>query len=134
MEKKTIKDIAEILLEMKASKLQIEVVAEDVIEENDKQISDTILKQLGGINRVAAMIGVKHITYGRQATNIRFKARAKNSVNQLTIRLQPSDEYTIEFIRVRAGKSKVIETLKDVPAENLKSAVERTTGLYLSLR
>ena len=106
-------------------------------ENNDKEISDTIIKQLGGMNKINAMIGVKHVTYGRQATNIRFKARAKNrqgkTINQITIRLQPSDEYTIEFLRVRAGKTTEIETLKDVPVQNLKSAIEKTTGLYLSL-
>tara|TARA_A100001388_G_C28761028_1_gene497799 strand:+ start:517 stop:864 length:348 start_codon:yes stop_codon:yes gene_type:complete len=103
-------------------------------ENNDKEISDTIIKHLGGLGKLDAMLGIKHVLYGRKSSNIHIKAKNSKKINLIVVRLQPNDEYTIEFYKGRGVNSKEVETLKDIPASSLKSSVERVTGLKLSLR
>ena len=97
------------------------------------EVSNTILAQLGGGNRVAAMIGVKRFGTSGNDLSIRFTARAKDKINYVRIVLDPSDTYTVIFSRVNKNGSTVVDTCSDVYCDVLREVIERRTGLYLTM-
>lgn len=44
-----------------------------------------------------------------------------------------SDTYVVECLRVKWGAADVVESMADVYADDLRSVIERMTGLYLKL-
>ena len=63
----------------------------------------------------------------------KFTAKAKNKANYCRIKLNGSDLYDVEFIRIRGVNFKTVSTHNDLYADMLKSVFETETGLYLSL-
>lgn len=57
----------------------------------------------------------------------------KDGINCVTITLDPSDTYTVEFLRIRGQKVKTIASVSDVYNDNLREVFERYTGLRTSL-
>lgn len=99
-------------------------------------IARTILEQLGGLNRLTVMIGVKHAVARPDGVGIRFKARANKRINHIEITLDPSDTYTVEFWfipRILTAEPVAIASYTDVNAENLRQVIEFKTGLRLNL-
>ena len=96
------------------------------------EVANTIAQQLGnGYNRIRAMTGAKQFVALDQGLMFRFpNGKGPNSV---TIRLTPSDEYTMVFHRIVGTKVKVVEEFSGIHAPDLKTTFEKTTGLYLSL-
>lgn len=99
------------------------------LEESADKIGTTILKQMGGTGKLAAMVGAKQfvtgITDGGALGGVQF--------NKVQILLMPDDTYTMVFWFTRGGSSKKIKSVSGVYADKLKSVFESTTGLYLSL-
>lgn len=102
-----------------------------------KTIADTILSQMGGGNKIATMIGVKQYAYsevtGRPQLLIRFKAKAANKANCVTIILESSDLYTMKFQSLRGLKLTDRGEFENLYADMLKETFEQETKLYLSL-
>lgn len=98
----------------------------------NSQVAETIMLQLGGAGKVARMIGAGPFVYDDTSVSFLFKARAKNLINGIRVRLDPSDTYTVEFLRCTVKGRKVVDSFSDIYAENLKRTVELRTGLYLS--
>lgn len=104
----------------------------------NRQIAQTILNQMGGVNRLQAMTGAKDFLILDNGVQFSF-AKAIAGINRVTIRLTADDLYDIEFGSVR--KSRVTHlpeyTKRDettgVYADRLKPIFERATGLFLSL-
>lgn len=107
-------------------------------------VADTILKQLGGGNRLKAMIGARDIFSddGGKSLVFKFPNRKKSAPNYVKITLTPKDLYDIEFGRITMKKEpggfgikmptyKKLKTHKGIYADQLVDLFERTTGLYL---
>jgi hypothetical protein len=99
-----------------------------------EQVPKTILAQMGG-NRALVMIGAQYVTYGDYFLKVTFKAKALAGIRSFRIWLDPSDTYTITFYGPpKAGSMPAIKAeFTDIYCDQLKSLIERTTGLYLSL-
>lgn len=99
------------------------------------EVADEIMRQLGGKNRIGIMIGVSGLVVvdNPPGVQISFKARARDMINRIRITLAPSDTYTVEFGKVRAGAYKKIDEVNDVYNDMLKRIIEKRTGLALSL-
>jgi len=103
-----------------------------------QQIAQTIGAQLGGLGRVAAMIGAHSFMVHKEgALSFRFKAKAikvnGKSPNYIKITLDPSDTYTVEFGRIHGFDYTAVQTDEGVYCDQLRPLVETTTGLYLSM-
>ena len=98
------------------------------------QVADTILEQMGGKNRIGAMVGVtsffSNIDSVKGGAGFRFRARAKDGIKAVTIVLEASDTYTVRFVTARGYLKREVA---DVYASDLKALFEDVTGLYLSL-
>ncbi len=107
--------------------------------------ADTILKQLGGQNRVQTMIGVKQFLSdnGGRTLILKFTNPKRNKPNFVKITLNGKDLYDIEFGRTGKKKDKqlgislpsykVIKKTKDIYSDSLVDVFEKNTGLYLRM-
>jgi len=96
-------------------------------------VATTILEQLGGPGRLAAMTSARNFLDHGNALSFKFKGSRK--VNYVKVTLDPSDTYTVEFgkLNARSLEYKVVETLDGVYADMLVDLFEKTTGLYLTI-
>ena len=58
---------------------------------------------------------------------------AKNDINKVVVTLDPSDTYTVSFLRTRANVVKEISTHSDVYNDSLVEVFEHETGLRTRL-
>lgn len=93
------------------------------------EIATTIYRQFGG-HRAMAMIGGKVTSMDETTLRIKWAAPAVNGARMLTIRLDPSDTYTLTFYRL-GGKT--LTVLDDIYADDMRRVFEMHTGLRLSL-
>ncbi len=95
----------------------------------NKEIAQTILNQIGGINRLVAFTGA----YNFVAINNGVSFRIKNpKANYIKITLNGKDLYDLEVGRIRGTDYKVIGEQSDLYYDMLKSEIEKFTGMYLS--
>jgi hypothetical protein len=88
--------------------------------------------QFGG-GRAMLMIGGQAIDAGGEHLLVMFKAKAKNRANRVSIKLEASDTYTVEFWYERSYAHTTRSIHSNVYADQLRELFERETGLYLSL-
>lgn len=60
------------------------------------------------------------------------KGLARDSINVVRITLTPSDEYDMEFLRLRGTTMKEVRSYRGVYCDQLVELFEEATGLYLS--
>jgi hypothetical protein len=96
------------------------------------EVANTILAQLGGAGRLRMMTSAKDFLGDDKSLSFRIGKNARG-VNKVKVTLNPSDTYTVEVFRVRAGTVKALGSASDVYAESLVRNVEALTGLYLTL-
>jgi len=95
----------------------------------NKEIAQTILNQIGGINRLVAFTGA----YNFVAINNGVSFRIKNpKANYIKITLNGKDLYDLEVGRIRGTDYKVVGEQSDLYFDMLKSEIEKFTGMYLS--
>lgn len=101
----------------------------------NQEIARTILNQMGGQNKIAAMTGA-----GKGArmfiaieNGVQFGFGLNNSMNRVIIKLNGSDLYDIEFWKIGKKTCKKVKEYNDVYCDMLVDIFESTTGLYLSL-
>lgn len=99
-----------------------------------QQIAETTLAQLGGHGRLRAMIGAEMFTHDEHGT-LRFRFKGYRKANTLEVTLDPTDTYTMRFLKVTnyGLNAKEVKTYDGVYCDQLKEIFERETGLYLSL-
>jgi hypothetical protein len=97
------------------------------------EIAETILSQLGGTRRLAAMVGAHTFTGSDVGVTFKFKAKAKNGANCVRVTLKPSDTYKVEFLSLRGVNVNFKGDFEDIYAGDLIKLFESETGLYLSL-
>lgn len=101
----------------------------------DMEVTKTIAQQLGGTNRLSAMIGAYNFVGSEKENFLAFKFKAKSpaGINYIKIKLTSMDLYDIEFGKIRSVEYKVVDEIKGVYAEDLKEIIEDKTKLRLSL-
>ena len=97
------------------------------------EVANTILSQLGGSGRLSAMLGAHSFVGDASSLTFRIRAKATNGANCIKVKLDDSDTYTVEFWSIRGARFTRKSDVSDVYADNLRSVIEGTTGLYLSL-
>jgi hypothetical protein len=100
---------------------------------SDLTVANTILAQLGGSRVLNAMLGVKAFIGGENSLSFSWKARARDSINALRVVLDPSDTYTVEFLRIRNSSRVVVDTRSDVYCDGLVDLIQSRTGLALRM-
>ena len=111
------------------------------------EIANTIIRQMGGSGRLGAMIGAKHFV--ALNSGVRFDFKMNTKMNRCQIELNSMDTYDVKFYKnckitgrektveamdKKITKSqKVVEAIEGIYNDMLKSIFESTTGLYLSL-
>jgi len=97
----------------------------------NKEISKEIINQLGGINKLNSMLGLKNILIIDNGLYIRYKV--SSPANYIKIQLNKSDLYEIEIGKIMGIRYKVILKLSDVYVDKLKNIIEETCKVRLSL-
>jgi hypothetical protein len=112
--------------------------------ETAKEISNTILQQMGGTARIKAFVNGKNFIYSRDGTTT-FQFSLSKKANAIKIRLNGNDLYDVEFVKVgsksekiegtdlkfRTGTRKTVSEYTDIGCEQLVELFELETGLYL---
>ena len=93
--------------------------------------ADIVLEQLGGRSTLDIMLGIKSlgVLESTKTLTIKFKAKGREGINTIVIRLKPSDTYSLEFWKCRGLQTKLLMKCSDVFAEDLISTCEEVTGL-----
>lgn len=102
-----------------------------------QEVAQIILQQMGGNNRLVAMVGANSFTYGSIDYNgftqpfVSFKFKMNPKMKSLRVIYEEGkDTYVMQFLG-RTGK--VIKEFGDVYCDDLVDIFEETTGLYLRL-
>jgi hypothetical protein len=105
------------------------------LNDSDQLIAETITTQLGGRQRIRAMVGECYIIESGLAIHFARGLRAHRRINRINVTLLPADEYLVEFwsVSMAAGRCHKVAAVSGVQLSELRATVERTTGLALSL-
>ena len=96
-------------------------------------IAKEILSQLGG-NRFIAMTGAKNCSDIGNGLAFQLPASlTKSRINAVKIILDPSDTYTVSFMRFTNTNIKTISQHQDIYCDQLVELFEQQTGLYTHL-
>lgn len=101
----------------------------------DMTVANTILEQLGG-RKFAVMTGAKNFLGDEKSLTFRLPGGAgycRDGINCVKVTLDPTDTYTVEFLRIRGAKVTTVKTLDDVYNDMLREVFEGATGLRTSL-
>jgi len=96
-------------------------------------IATIIRDQIGG--RAFYMMGARNLVDTGQGLRWQVDRNAKR-ITHVHVTLDPSDTYTVEFIRVGRAPKRRVETLashSDIYCDQLHSVIEAETGMALSL-
>ncbi len=100
-------------------------------------VANEIARQLGGTRRLSRMTGAKNFLGDTNSLSFTLPSgTAKNGINKVKVTLDPTDTYTVRFVRVgRSPSFKITEVQEtsDVYADQLVRLFESATGLYLTL-
>jgi hypothetical protein len=113
-------------------------------DETAKEISMTILKQMGGTNRLKAFVNGRDFIYSKDGTTV-FTFSLSKKANGVKIRLNGNDLYDVEFVKVgfkyekiegtnikfKTATRKTVSEHSDIYNDQLIELFERETGLYL---
>ena len=94
------------------------------------QVAETIIAQLGGTGRLAAMTGARNFMYDSSSLQFSLGRGASRGISRVRVVLDPSDTYTVVFA-TRMGR--VVSTTSDVYADSLRQVFEAETGFYLTV-
>jgi len=102
-------------------------------------VADTIIQQLGG-RKVMTMTGVKEFFVDANSVSFRLpggRGFCKNGINRVKIELEPSDTYTVTFLKMRKQNgvpAAMFTSIKhDVYCDMLREIFTSETGLAVSL-
>lgn len=97
-------------------------------------IAETTLEQLGGANKLAAMIGASKFSHNVEGA-LTFHFKGCKKANILKIELNRMDLYNVTFYKMnnRTYDTKEIKKITNLFAPDLKANIEEFTGLYLTI-
>jgi hypothetical protein len=93
------------------------------------EVATTILQQLGGINRLIAMMGAYNFI--NRGNGVSFKIKNARA-NYIKITLTSMDLYDVEVGRIRGHEYKVVKKAEGLYFDQLKGFIEQSTGMYMS--
>lgn len=93
--------------------------------------AETLIKQLGGVNKLSAMLGAN--TFIALDNGVSFKFKNFSKANYVKITVNKNDLYELDFKKLRGLNSKDVKVFKDVHVSDLKKEFTKFTGLDLSL-
>ena len=96
----------------------------------DMTVANEIRNQIG--SRAMTMIGAKDLVAHSDGLSMRIGKNARGATH-LKILLDSSDTYTVESTFYRTLYMHHVDMLSGVYVENLRAAIEKTTGLYTTL-
>ncbi len=107
---------------------------------NKKQVAETILSQMGGYNRLSAMIGAKHLFQVEEGgkCGLSFRFGGSKVHNYCRVLLNGNDLYDVHISRVVKARGefryeyKNVAEYTDIFADQLMDLFEETTNLYLT--
>lgn len=100
---------------------------------SDLTVANTILEQMGG-RQFIIMTGARNLV--GDINSLRFSLTgAKDEINKVIIRLEPSDTYTVSFYKMRDHGTSLylVSEHSDIYFDVLQDVFERATGLYTTL-
>lgn len=97
---------------------------------NQKQAL-TIIAQLGG-NGFKVMTGAKNFVFGPEGLTFKI-GRNAHRINGVRIQLEPTDVYTVFFLRVSKNGVVVASKHEDVYCHDLQDLFTKQTGMFTSL-
>ena len=95
------------------------------------EIASTIVNQLGGMGRLNMMTGAYN--FGALPNGVTFRIKNQRA-NVIKITLTSMDLYNLEVGRLRGGKYTIVTENLGLYNDMLKPAIEKATGMYLSLQ
>tara|TARA_R100000781_G_scaffold85056_1_gene52367 strand:+ start:93 stop:407 length:315 start_codon:yes stop_codon:yes gene_type:complete len=98
-------------------------------KETQKEIAITILKQMGGVNKLKRFTGAYN--FGLRKNGVAFQIRNRK-VNTIIIDLNGKDLYDMKFVRIRGIDHKTIKEYNDIYFDQLIPLFEEATGMYLN--
>ena len=105
------------------------------VADRNYEIAVTIIEQMGGMQKLQTMVSARNlvaIDYGLQ-----FNFFGNRKINQLVVRLDPMDTYTVEFWKIyglKIGKApKMVSSYDGIYFDMIITLFEKETGLCLRL-
>jgi len=107
-----------------------------------KTVANTIIKQMGGLGKMSAMVSANGLVFGTEENGdcfVQFSFKGSRKINKCKVILNWDDTYTMEFWKISLrAKNPANMCVKKSDASGLywdmlKPEFERVTGLYLSL-
>lgn len=100
--------------------------------DKNTKIGNEILNQLGGYNKLNAMLGLKDCMIN--GAGISFKIKVAAAANYVKIQLNEAlDLYEVEIGKLRGMNYKIVKSLSGVYSDMLKDLIENTCKVRLSL-
>jgi hypothetical protein len=96
---------------------------------NALQVAETIANQLGGTSKLSAMMGAKEFI--ADAKSLTFKV-GRNAAGVKKVRVVLCDDDTYTVLTVSKDWT-VVEYARGLDVAQMRGAIERCTGMYLSL-
>lgn len=107
-------------------------------EQAHETASTTCVQLAGGYGALKRMVGAENFTYDDNGA-LTFKFKMCIRANYCRIELDPSDTYTMTFIRIRKKRNsweyerKEVERIQGIYNDQLKEVFQDFTGLALSI-
>lgn len=98
----------------------------------ESMVGKTILQQMGGPGRLAAMIGAKDFITSDDGVSFKWPAKQRSKGNGVRITLRPDDTYDMEFLNAAGSSAKSVKKYEGLYNDQLVHVFEKQTGLYLS--
>lgn len=97
-------------------------------------VARTILDQLGG-SMFITMTGAKNLVDHGSALSFKLGRGAKNKATHCKITLDPTDTYTVEFMRYngRSFEMKSMSSDSQIYCDTLRQAFTERTGFYCTM-
>lgn len=94
----------------------------------DTAIAEEIIRQLGG-RGFLVMTGAKNLIAQERGISFMLPRMPGIKINAVRITLDPSDTYTVEFMRLWRGELTVLESHDDIYCDMLAGLFRDVTGL-----
>ena len=103
-------------------------------------MANTVLNQMGGVNRLVCMVGASNFVFGKTDYDgnkepmvyFRFKMNRKMNVCKV-IYNSGMDLYVMQFLKCGKNGCKIVNEFENVYCDQLVELFEETTGLYLRM-
>ena len=97
-------------------------------------VGKIILDQMGGPNRLKAMLGVSYVNFLPDGVEFAWPNKQRSKGNLVRVTLDPDDTYSVEFFNhSMTGGRKLVRRIDGVYNDMLVDIFEKQTGWYLRL-